>query len=292
MSWQTGLEHIVRQAEPLAPLTWFRLGGAAQWYAEPTSVDELALLLRRAHEAGLPVRCLGGGSNVLVRDSGVSGLVVHLTHPDFSQIAVRDGQLVAGGGARLGHVISTAVREGLAGLEPLVGIPGTVGGALRSNAGTRGHDIGQLVEELTLLLPRGEIVTRRRSELTFAYRTSNLEDALVLQARFALDHDSPLELTQRMQKNWIVKKASQPLAHQATGCIFKHSQGQSAGELIDRAGLKGTRVGAAEVCDRHANYIVADAGATVQDVLRLIDLVRTQVAQRLGVELELQIEIW
>src|SRR3954469_10082967 len=125
MSIPSGFEHIVRENEPLAPHTWFRLGGPAQYFAEPTSVDELTALVRRCHEAGLPVRMLGGGSNLLVRDEGVTGLVVALGAAALGRIDVAGRKVAAGGGAKLGHVISTAVREGLAGLEMLVGIPGT-----------------------------------------------------------------------------------------------------------------------------------------------------------------------
>ena len=123
----TGLEHIVRENEPLAPYTWFRLGGAAQFFAEPTTVEELAAVVQRSHREGLPVRVLGGGSKVLVRDEGVSGVVVSLSAAAFGQIRVAGSSIIAGGGAKLGHVISTAVREGLAGIEMLVGIPGTLG---------------------------------------------------------------------------------------------------------------------------------------------------------------------
>src|SRR5438067_2378697 len=136
MSLSTGFEHIVRAQEVLAPYTWLRLGGAAQYFAEPTTAEELAALVRRCREAGLPVRVLGGGSNVLLRDEGVPGMVIALGAAAFGRIAVAGRKLTAGGGAKLGHVISSAVREGLSGLETLVGIPGTIGGALHTNAGT------------------------------------------------------------------------------------------------------------------------------------------------------------
>src|SRR5581483_2828101 len=201
-------------------------------------------------------------------------------------------RLQAGGGVKLGHLISTAVREGLAGLETLVGIPGTVGGALHGNAGSRGGDIGQWTCRATLMTTKGEIVERSREELVFAYRESSLDELVILAGEFQLEPDDPEELTKRMQKQWIVKKAAQPLGHQSAGCIFKNPRGMSAGMLIDQAGLKGTRVGGAEVSDRHANFIVAEPGATTQDVLRLIELVRSRVVDRLGVELELEIEVW
>src|SRR5437588_4107835 len=160
-----GFEHIVRENELLAPCTWFRLGGPAAYFAEPTNVEELAALVRRCHESGLPVRVLGGGSNLLVRDEGVPGMVVALGAAAFGRIEVAGRQIIAGGGAKLGHVISTAVREGLAGLEMLVGIPGTVGGALHTNAGTHAGDIGQCVTSAKMMTHKGEVVTRQKNDL-------------------------------------------------------------------------------------------------------------------------------
>jgi len=283
---------MVRTAEPLAPHTWFQLGGPAQFFAQPNSQDELAALVRRAREEDLPVRLLGGGSNILVRDQGVPGLVIQLSAPAFCEVQVTKQDATAGAGVKLGHLISTTVREGLAGLEALVGIPGTLGGALHGNAGSHGGDIGQWTCHATVMTRDGEILERTREDLVFAYRQSSLDELAILSAKFQLDSDDPEELTKRMQKQWIVKKASQPLGHQSAGCIFKNPRGMSAGMLIDQAGLKGTKVGGAEVSDRHANFIVAGEGAKSDDVLQLIDQVRERVKERLGIELELEIEIW
>lgn len=292
MALLTGFDDIVRQAEPLAPHTWFHLGGPAEYFAEPRSAEELSALVLRCEEEALPIRLLGGGSNLLVRDSGVPGMVIRLSAPEFAKIEVRDRSVVAGGGARLGHVISSSVREGLAGLETLVGIPGTIGGALHGNAGSRSGDIGQWAHRATVMTRSGEICQREREDLVFNYRESSLDELVIISAEFQLEQDDPDELTKRMQKQWIVKKASQPLSHQSAGCIFKNPRGMSAGMLVDQAGLKGTRVGGAEVSDRHANFIVAEPTATSQDVLRLIELVRSRVIERLGVELETEIQIW
>jgi UDP-N-acetylmuramate dehydrogenase len=287
-----GFEKIVREAEPLAPHTWFHLGGPAEYFAEPNTVEELAALVRRCHDDGIPIRVLGGGSNLLVRDDGVSGVVVRLSAAPFNEISLQGRIVTAGGGARLGHVVSTVVREGMAGLEPLVGIPGTIGGALHGNTGSRGGDIGQWTCRATVMTRSGEVLQREREDLVFSYRQSSLDELVILGCQFQLEEEDPQELTKRMQKLWIVKKASQPLGHQSAGCIFKNPRGISAGMLVDQAGLKGTRVGGAEVSDRHANFIVADAEATSADVLKLIELVRSRVAERLGVELETEIEIW
>jgi UDP-N-acetylmuramate dehydrogenase len=167
-----------------------------------------------------------------------------------------------------------------------------VGGALRGNAGGRGGDIGQWVSRATLLTRAGERLVRERAELQFGYRQSNLDDLLVLSAEFELERDQPDELTKRMQKQWIVKKASQPLGHQSCACLFKNPRGMSAGLLIDQAGLKGHRVGGAWISDRHGNYAVTDPGAKARDVLSLIDQVRQRVSERMGVQLELGLEVW
>lgn len=292
MTLVSGFEKIVRQQEPLADRTWLKLGGPAAFFSEPKSVDELAALVRRCREEEVPIRLLGGGSNLLIRDEGVQGMVLSLTGGVFTDIQVHSGRLVAGGGARLSHAISDTVRAGLAGLEPLVGIPGTIGGALHGNAGSRGGDIGQWADRATVMTRSGEILQRNREDLVFAYRQSSLDELVILSAEFQLEEEDPEQLTKRMQKQWIVKKASQPLSHQNVVSVFKNPRGMSAGMLIDQAGLKGITVGGAEVSQRHANFLIANEGTTSQDVLRLIDMVRSRVAERLGVELETELEIW
>ena len=292
MALLTGFEKIVRRDEPLAMHTWFQLGGPAEYFAEPADADQLIALLQRCREEEVPVRVLGAGSNILVRDEGVPGMVVRLAARAFGDIRVEGQAVIAGGGATLGHVITTAVHQGLAGLETLIGIPGTLGGALHGNAGTHGGDIGQWTSQATVITQTGEVFQRGRDDLVFAYRQSSLDELVILEAEFQLEEDDPRELARRMQKHWIVKKASQPMGHQSAGCVFRNPRGASAGELIDEAGLKGTRIGGAVVSDRHANFIVADPECTSQDVLRLIDLVRAQVHERLGVELERELEIW
>lgn len=292
MTLVSGFEKIVRPHEPLAQRTWLRLGGPAEYFAEPHSVDELAALVRRCRNEDVSIRLLGGGSNILVRDEGVSGMVVSLTSPVFTQIRIAGNRVTAGGGVKLAHAISETVRAGLAGLEPLVGIPGTIGGALHGNSGSRAGDIGQWASRATVMTRSGEIFNRDREDLVFAYRQSSLDELVILSGEFQLEPDDPTQLTKRMQKQWIVKKAGQPLSHQNVACVFKNPRGMSAGMLIEQAGLKGTRVGGVEVSQRHANFIVANEGASSQDVLRLLDLIRSRVAERLGVELETELEIW
>jgi UDP-N-acetylmuramate dehydrogenase len=283
---------IILHDEPLAPYTWLKLGGPAQFLVQPRTIDELLEVVRACREAHIPLRLLGGGSNLLIRDEGVSGAVIRLAGEGFAEIETDGERVKAGAAALLSTVISHAVKVGLAGLETLVGIPGTVGGALAGNAGGRSGDVSQVVESVTVMTPAGEILTRSEDELTFAYRSSNLDEFVILDATFRLQPDDPEEITRRMRKLWIIKKTTQPLSFQSAGCIFKNPRGMSAGLLIDQAGLKGTRIGNAEISDRHANFIVAHPGATSQDVLRLIDLARSKVAEQFGVDLELEIKIW
>jgi len=291
MAAMSGIE-CVREQVPLAERTWFKLGGPAQYFAEPSSIDELQAVVERCRDERLPVRLLGSGSNVLVRDEGVAGMVISLTHPSFGEIAVAGRRVTIGGGAKLANAITVTVGAGLAGLEPLVGIPGTVGGALHGNAGTHGGDIGQWACRATVITRSGEILERQRDDLVFAYRQSSLDELVILEAQFELEEEDSVEVTKRMQKQWIVKKAGLPMAHENTGCIFRNPRGMSAGMLIDQCGLKGEQVGAVEVSQRHANFFVARPGATAKDVLQLIDVVRNRVAERMGVELETEIEIW
>ena len=282
----------VREKVSLADRTWFKLGGPAQFFAEPKSVDELQAVVQRSRDEGLHVRLLGGGSNVLVRDEGVSGMVISLAGPNFSSVTIEKNIVSVGGGAQLANVITATVGAGLAGLEPLVGIPGTIGGALHGNAGTQAGDVGQWTCGATVMTRVGELITRERNDLVFAYRQSSLDELVIVDAQFELEEEDPNEITKRMQKQWIFKKANLPMAHENTGCIFRNPRGMSAGMLIDQAGLKGETVGGAEVSQRHANFFIAHPKATTRDVLKLIDLVRSRVAERMGVELETEIEIW
>ncbi len=292
MSFLQGFEKIARADEPLAMHTWFQLGGPAEYFAEPRSVDELVALIHRCHQHGVPVRILGGGSNLLVRDEGVPGMVVRLSEPAFCQIEIRDQIVLAGAGAPLGRVITAAIREGLAGIENLVAIPGTLGGAVRGNAGAPGGDIGQWVRATDVLTQTGELRTRTRDDLIFGHRHSNIDELVILNVYLELQREDPRPLARRLQTLWILRRGRQPMGHQCAGRIFKDPRGTTAAELIEQAGLKGTRIGGAVVSERKANFIVAEPECTSADVLRLIDLVRSQVAQRLGIELELEIEIW
>lgn len=283
---------ITRRDEPLAGYTWLKVGGPAQMLITPRGVDELQRVVKRCHEQNIPVRLLGDGSNILVRDEGVPGAVIKLSDPAFAEVTIQGNIVTAGAGALLSHVITQSAEAGLAGLESLVGIPGTIGGALKGNSGSRNGEIGEHVRLVRVMTMKGEIFDRQEDELAFAYRTSGLNELAILSVEFELKPDNPDEIAQRMKKTWVMKKASQPMSFQSAGCIFKNPRGQSAGALIEKAGLKGARVGKCEISDRHANFIVTEPGATSADLLTLIDLVKTKVVERDGVDLELEVCIW
>ena len=292
MSWYEGLGHILRTDEPLAPKCWLRLGGVAEYFAEPTDRDELVTLVGRCRQAEIPLRLMGGGSNLLIRDGRLPGVTLRLDAPDFCQIAVAECRVRCGGGAALSHTIATAVREGLGGLESLFGIPGTVGGALHGNAGDRANDVGEWVQSVTVLTRAGEVLTRQKHEMAFAYRSSSLDELVILEAEFQLEPEHREELTRRMQKLWIVKRSQQPSSERPAGYLFRDPSGISAGELIEQAGMKGATCGGASLFERDPNVVVTEPGAAADDVLRLIADVRERVAATMGVDLETAIEIW
>lgn len=292
MSSLDDFKHITLPDEPLAPLTWLKVGGPAQRLIQPRSIDELVAVVRTCHDHGVTVRMLGGGSNLLVRDEGVSGVVIRLTDPAFSQVIIEGTRLRAGGGAVLSHVITESVKAGLAGLDTLVGIPGTIAGAMKGNAGGRSGEIGDHLHSVTVITAQGEKFVRQGDELVFEYRHCSLNELCIVEAEFALTTDNPDDIAERIRKLWVMRKSTQPLSHQSAGCVFKNPRGLSAGALIEQAGLKGMKIGQCEVSDRHGNFIVTTPGAKSADVLKLIDLMKTKVAEAHGVELELELLVW
>ncbi|HYV38295.1 MAG TPA: UDP-N-acetylmuramate dehydrogenase [Gemmataceae bacterium] len=281
---------FVKLNEPLAPYTYLKLGGPAEALVQPRSVQELCAVVRVCGEKRLPMRLLGGGCSVLVKDEGVRGVVIRLHEAVFTQVSVDGRRVRAGGGAALSALISQSARHALAGLEGLVGIPGTVGGAIRQHAGDRSGEIGQCLRRAEVIDAAGQMQTREHDE--FAYGGQALDDPVLLSADFELDKDGPDAIIKRMRKAWIQRKRSQPFSFQAACRVFKNPRGLSAAALIAQAGLAATKVGGAEVSERDANYIVAHPGASSRDVLRLIDLVRSRVLERFNTELELELAVW
>lgn len=283
---------IVTQGSPLGARSCFQTGGAADFVVRPKDAAQLCELVRYCRSSDRPFRVLGGGSNILVPDEGYQGLVIELSAPSFQAIRADKTLVTAGGGASLAELIAESCRTGLSGLEVLVGIPGTVGGAVVKNAGGRAGDIGQYIHSVDVVDPDGNLETRKRSQIRFGYRDSDLADSIVVAATVQLVADKPEDIVRRVKKIWIRKQANQPFGFQNAGYAFRNPRGLSAAELIEKAGLRQTKVGHAELSDRDPRYVVAGPGATSRDVRQLIDLVVQRVEEQTGVRLELQIDMW
>lgn len=287
----SGLEQIARENEPLADYTWFGIGGEARFFFEPRTIDELKDVARRCRENDIAMRVLGSGSNILVPDSGVEGAVIRLSG-DFEDVTFVEDGVEAGAAFRMSNLVLRTIREGRSGLEGLTGVPGSVGGCVRINAGGAFGDVGSAVSSVSVMNDEGDVFDRQREDLIFEYRSSNITSRFILGARFSLREDEQRRIMSQVKKIWIYKKNTQPVGSRNSGCIFKNPRGMSAGALIEKAGLKGTKIGGAEVSEKHANFIVVNDGATAFDVLKLIDLVRDKVAREFNIHLEKEIEVW
>ncbi len=289
-----GLENITKTSEPLAPYTWYAIGGPAEYFVTPENPEQLGEVIRRCQDNGLDIHILGFGSNLLIEDAGVKGAVIKLDGEQFTNVefAEQQGQVTAWAGANLSKLVLDCVRRGLSGLEPLTGIPGSVGGAVKMNAGGNFGDIGAVIESVTLMDNEGRVYEKVKPELVFDYRSTNITARCILNAKMELVPNDPDHMLKTIKEIWIYKKNSQPLSARNAGCVFKNPRGMSAGALIDRSGLKGLTIGGAQVSEKHANFIVTEDGCTAGDVKRLIDAVRERVQEKFDIELELEIEIW
>jgi UDP-N-acetylmuramate dehydrogenase len=283
---------IIKPHESLAPYTLLKIGGPAEAVIEPRSLAELAAAVKVCLDKQIPFHVLGTGSNILVRDEGIQAAIFRLSAPAFTQVTVQGGRVRAGGGATLASLISVAAQNNLAGLETLVGMPGTVGGSLRRSYGDRSEEFAQYLRRVDVIDSTGTPQTRERDDPRQAYNSAILDDPVVVAVELELERDAADAIVKRLRKAWIQRKASQPFSYQAAGLIFKNPRGLNAAALIEQAGLVGTRVGGAQVSDRHASCFIADAGTTAKEVLRLIDLIRSRVQERFHIELELEISVW
>ena len=290
----SGLDEIVETQYPLAKSTWYGLGGPADYFIRPETVEQLGQVVQRCGENHIPMFLMGLGSNLLIGDDGLRGAVIKLDTKQFTQAefeAAGTG-LTAWAGAELSRLVLTCVQKGLSGLEPLTGIPGSVGGAVKMNAGGNFGDFGAVVESLTLMDNQGAVFEMSKPELVFDYRKTNITATFILNAKLNLTGADIEHIMRTVKEIWIYKKNSQPLNTKNAGCIFKNPRGLSAGALIDRAGLKGLQIGGATVSDKHANFIIAGKDCKSRDVMRLIDAIKQRVKEQFNTELELEIEIW
>jgi len=288
----SGLEKIVKTDYPLAKDTWYGLGGPADYFIRPETVEQLKTTVQRCSENNIPIYVLGFGSNLLINDDGLRAAVIKLDAENFAQTQFDGEQLTAWAGAKLNELVLTCVKKGLSGLEALTGIPGSMGGAIKMNAGGNFGDIGTATETVTLMDGQGNIFEKSKPELIFDYRSSNITAQFILNATLKLAGGDPDQIMRTVKEIWIYKKNSQPLNTRNCGCVFKNPRGVSAGALIDRAGLKGLQVGGAVVSEKHANFIIAEQECKSRDVVRLIEAIKERVKEQFDIELELEIEIW
>lgn len=304
-TWMRGRRYV---SAPMARYTSLRVGGAADLLLIPADVDEVRAIVACADGQGVPVTWLGNGSNLIVRAGGIRGLVVSLhdalcdvtawapfREPAMQPPAMQPGDLVyvrVGAGVPLTRVLHLVIRDGLKGLSFAVGIPGTLGGAVVMNAGTELGAIWDVVESVSLLLSSGEMVDVRPGEVQVGYRFATLpEHSVVLGATLRAERANPLDVRQEVRRLYRCRRERQPLSYPNAGSIFKNPPGEHAGHLIDQLGLKGYRIGDAQVSVKHANFIVNCGQASVLDVLALIDYVKCQVLEHTGILLEEEVRI-
>jgi UDP-N-acetylmuramate dehydrogenase len=278
---------------PLAPYTTWRIGGPAELLAVPVDRDDLVLAVTWASKRGVRWRILGNGSNLLVRDEGVRGLVIRVRKV-MDEVAFDGRTLTAGAGALFPSVANRAAAAGLAGIEFGAGIPGTIGGAVVMNAGWHEYEIGNVVDQVEYLDPDGAVAIHPRDGCEFRYRGSRFlgKAGVVLSVTLKLERGDPQQIESRLEQFAETRRQNQPTDQPSCGSVFVQPPGDFAGRLIEQAGLKGLRVGDAEVSRKHANFFVNVGNATAANVLTLVEQVETEVERRFGVKLQREFELW
>ena len=286
------ISEIFRYNVPLQKYTSFRTGGSAEIFVEPLGVLELKRVLQFCKDEQKKVFIFGKGTNLLVGDNGVDGVVIHLGGINFKNVE-RDGRyVVSGAGVNLPKLIRTVALSGFGGLEALAGIPGTVGGAVMMNAGGKYGDISDTIRSLTTMAFDGTIIKYMREDVGFEYRGCNLSEQIVIEVEFELNESKIEVVLEKMDEIYNEKQESQPLGTFNAGSIFKNTSQYKAAELIDKANLKGLKVGGAVVSEKHANFIVNTGSATSTDILELIKIIKEAIKKKYDVSLEEEIHIW
>jgi len=276
----------------LKKLTTFKIGGKVDHFIEPRDEAELRRALLFAKRWRKKVFVIGAGSNILAPDRGLTGVVIRLSSADFSKMSVKGNIIECGAGAYLARFLLTAKDSGLTGAEFLVGIPGTIGGALVMNAGGWGKGIGGLIKDIRVMDYNGSVSVIKKNNAGFSYRNSRLNRCIILDARFVLKKGKKSAISATIKKYLDYRRKSQDNSLPNAGCIFKNPAQGSAGMFIDACGLKGKRRAGAAVSVRHANFILNAERAKAKDVLKLIDLVSRNVKEKFGIKLEPEIRIW
>ncbi|MCP5379261.1 MAG: UDP-N-acetylmuramate dehydrogenase [Novosphingobium sp.] len=278
------------EGAPLAPLVWFKSGGAADWLFEPADVDDLRAFLGELG-GSVPVMALGLGSNLIVRDGGVPGVVVRLGKP-FAGVEAEDAVTLRCGGGASGIYVSSRARDaGVAGLEFLRGIPGTVGGFVRMNGGAYGREVADILVDCDVIMPDGSLITLPACDLGFSYRHSALPDgAIVVSARFRGSPGDPRAIGAEMDRIAAAREESQPLRSKTGGSTFKNPEGDKAWRLVDAAGCRGLTLGGAQVSEKHTNFLINTGDARSADIEALGEEVRRRVYESQGIDLQWEIQ--
>lgn len=275
--------------EPLAPYTTFRIGGVADYLVEPVDAEDLLSLVRYCRKRSMPYHVMGNGSNILISDEGIRGVVINL-ESGFNYLRRYNGGVLAGAGVKMAKFVDFCIENSYAGVEMIAGIPATIGGALVMNAGCYGGETSTYVTEVQVIRD-DRIMSLTKEQCGFVYRGSGLKSTVIMQARFTLPHGEKAELLRLRKNHMIHRNQTQPVEIPNAGCIFKNPDGFKAAILIEECGLKGERLGGALVSPKHSNFIVNTGNATANDVLGLVKMVRDAVKKSNGVELELEIKL-
>jgi len=284
------VQNRVRVDEPLARHTSLKVGGPASYFLALRNIEELTSVIEFSKEENLDFFILGEGTNVLFPDKGFSGLVIQLKG-EFEKFFVEGNQVTAGAGVKLNNLVEKLAKRGLAGLELVSGIPGSVGGAIVSNAGMKMGWIGDVVREIRIFSD-GEVKILNKEELGFSYRHCDLPDkAIVLEVRLGLKNGKKSDIINTIKENLKERKKNQPVSTLNAGCVFRNPGTYEAGKLIESAGLKGARLGDAEVSKKHANFIINCGRAKAEDVRNLIEKIQRTVKEKFDIDLELELKI-
>ncbi len=276
-------------SEPLGKYTSFQIGGPADYYLEPIDREDCLSLLSFCRQRALPFLIMGKGSNMLVSDDGVKGIVVNMEY-GLNRVECSEGVVSADAGVALSRFVEFCIQQRFAGVEMLAGIPGTIGGAVVMNAGAHGGEISDYLLDVDVFR-QGTLTTVPKSESRFAYRSSGFQNDVVLGARFRLRPGDQAELMRTRRELLIKRNRTQPINFPNSGSMFKNPPGNYAAKLIEEAGLKGYRYGNAQISDRHANFIVNLGGASALDVLDLVETAQKKVFEKSGIHLELEIKL-
>ncbi len=275
--------------EPLARYTTFRIGGEADYYVEPGDIEDVLNIVKYANAHSIPFYTMGNGSNILISDDGIKGIVINLESA-FNYLKIENGLVIAGAGVKLAKFVDFCIQNNLSGVEMLAGIPATVGGALIMNAGCYGGETADFVTEVKLI-KNEKLKTFAKEDCGFSYRNSDLKGTVVLEASFKLNDGDKEELNRRRKEFILHRNQSQPVEIPNAGCIFKNPKDNKAAKLIDECGLKGTKSGGAMVSTKHANFIVNYDNATAHDVIELVKIIKNTVHEKTGIDLEMEVKL-